>query len=85
MFNLLPFCDRQLIQKNLTTSEHFALGRIDYLRAPNQRGLYYNPFDRGCVSNFMTRMTGTYDKPPPGLLARLRTAETVESDVASFV
>ncbi|CAN0457929.1 unnamed protein product [Ascophyllum nodosum] len=77
----------QLIHKNLTTSEHFAIGSVDYLRAPNDttNGHYYNPFDRGCVPNFLSRMAGTYDKPPPGLVARLRREEVAEADVDSFV
>lgn len=65
---------RQLIRQNLTTSEHHALGRVDYLKAPNQGGQYYNPFDQGCLANCLARLSGTHDTPPPGLVARLRAA-----------
>lgn len=68
-----PFISRrQLIHKNLTTSEHRALSRVDYLLAPNHSGEYYNPFDQGCAANLIARMIGSHDDPPPGLLARLR-------------
>lgn len=76
---------RQLTRKNLTTSEHQALGRVDYLRAPNQGGQYYNPFDQGCTANFIARMSGTHDTPPAGLLARLRAAESPRGETSNFI
>ncbi|CAN0377282.1 unnamed protein product [Pylaiella littoralis] len=76
-FGILLFVyHAQLIRQNLTTSEHHALGRVDYLAAPNQSGQYYNPFDQGCVDNCLARVSGTHDTPPPGLLARLRATES---------
>lgn len=82
---LFPREHSQLVQKNLTSSEHHALGKIDYLLAPNHSGQYYNPFDEGCASNFLARVTGAYDKPPPGLLARLDVREGSRSELSHLV
>lgn len=75
---------RQLIQKNLTTSEHHALGRVDYLLAPDFSGQYYNPFDQGCMANCFARVTASHDTPPAELLARLKTDGSSPADLTNL-
>ncbi|CAM9310174.1 unnamed protein product, partial [Hapterophycus canaliculatus] len=75
----------QLIRQNLTTSEHHALRNVDYLKAPNQSGQYSNPFDQGLLANFVARLSGTHDVPPPGLLARLRASDGHREETSSLL
>lgn len=61
------------------------MGRVDYLLDPNQSGQYFNPFDKGCAGNCVSRFRGTHDRPPAELEARLRGGETLDVEMASFV
>lgn len=43
----------QLVKKNLTTNEHQNAFRYKYLKDEN--GVFRNPYDRGCLKNFVSR------------------------------
>lgn len=44
----------QLTHANLTTNEHMNLHRYTYFRHP-ETGAFKNPFDKGCINNFIDR------------------------------
>lgn len=49
----------QLIHANLTTNEHMNYHRYEYFRQSDRPGVFVNPFDRGCLSNFVDRIFPT--------------------------